>query len=61
MHAALANEFSDNKYWQVADQPAKVGPNSLVMVDLEGKEVKKGCHPRTATPKQTKRWELTEG
>lgn len=61
MHAALANEFSDNMYWQVADQPAKEGPNSLVMVDLEGKEVKKGCHPRTATPKQNQALGLTEG
>lgn len=34
--------FSDKMYWQVADQPGKGGPDYLVMVDLEGKEVKDG-------------------
>lgn len=34
--------FSDKIYWQVADQPGKEGPDSLVMVDSEDKEVKKG-------------------
>ena len=42
---AVHKWFSDKIYWQVADQPGKEGPDSLVMVDLEGKEENKDCHP----------------
>lgn len=42
-HMMEQNEwFSDKIYWQVADQPGKEGPESLVMVDSVDKEVKKG-------------------
>lgn len=34
--------LSDKVYWQVADQPGKEGPISLVMVDSVDKEEKKG-------------------
>lgn len=42
-HMMEQNEwFSDKIYWQVADQPGKEGPESLVMVDSVDKEVKNG-------------------
>ena len=32
---------SDEKYWQVADQPGREGPDYLFKGDSESKEVKK--------------------